>query len=325
MTPERSHVWRVGFLARGRRVEDSEGTGAALGQARLGARHPGSALRRHQSGERGALGELGAAAARAAPRRDGDEDGRRARADEGGGDEAGAIRLLHRHRVHPRGVPRDLPGAAREAAHRRAADALGEGRQGAGVRVRRRAAGGAVRRVRARGLRRGVDRAGAPGRAARRPPGRGEDPVPGDRRGARRRPAQRRHRGAARQGACPGPRRQGDRRRDPRAGARGARLRVRGAEPAQLRARLPRPSLHLRPRRPHPALAPPGPGHRVRRGDAVRAGEAAPRPSSGAASARSSSAAASDRSTTCSTSTPTPTPATSSSWTTGASPSSTSA
>ena len=70
--------------------------------------------------------------------------------DEGRGDEARPVRLLHRHRVHPRGVPRDLPGAAGEAAHRRAGDALGEGREGARGGVRRRTALRALRRVRAR-------------------------------------------------------------------------------------------------------------------------------------------------------------------------------
>ena len=106
---------------------------------------------------------------RAAPPGDGDEDGRRARPDEGRGDEARPVRLLHRHRVHPRGVPRDLPGAAGEAAHRRAGDALGEGRQGAGGGVRRRAALGVLRRDRGGGVRRRLDRPGAPRRAARRP------------------------------------------------------------------------------------------------------------------------------------------------------------
>ena len=249
-------------------------------------------------------------AARAAPPGDGDEDGRRARPDEGRGDEAGPVRLLHRHRVHPRRVPRDLPGAAGEAAHRRAGDALGEGREGARRGVRRRAALRALRRDRDRGLRRRLDRPGAPGRAARRPPGRGQDPVPGDRRGARRRPAQRRHDRAAGARAGARPRREGDRRRDPRAGDGGARLRVRGAEPALLRPRLPRPPLHLRAGSGHPALAAARPRHRARRGPRLRGRSRSCRTRSAAASARSSSAAASARSTTCSTSTPTPTPAT---------------
>ena len=157
-------------------------------------------------------------AARAAPPRDRDEDGRRAGPDEGRGDEARPVRLLHRHRVHPRGVPRDLPGAAGEAAHRRAGDALGEGRQGARGGVRRRAALGAVRRHRAGGVRRRLDRPGAPRRAARRAAGGGEDPVPGDRRGARGRPAQRRH------DRAPGPARwppASTRRRSPRSCASG--------------------------------------------------------------------------------------------------------
>ena len=100
--------------------------------------------------------------------------------------------------------------------------------------------------------------------------------------------------------------------RDPRADDGGARLRVRGAEPAQLRPRLPRPPVHLRAGSDHAALAAPGPGHRAGRGDRLRADQAAARTTSAAASARSSTAAASARSTTCSTSTPTPTPATTS-------------
>ena len=126
-----------------------------------------------------------------------------------------------------------------------------------------------------RGLRRGLDRPGAPGRAARRARGRGQDPVPGDRRGARRRPAQRRHDRPPRPGARARARRQGDRQGAARAGDGGARLRVRGAEPAQLRPRLPRPSLHLRAGSGHAALAASGAGHRVGRGDRLRADQAA--------------------------------------------------
>ena len=48
---------------------------------------------------------------------------------------------------------------------------------------------------------------------------------------------------------APGPRRQGDRRGDPRAHRRGARLRARGAEPALAGADLPRPPVHRRARR----------------------------------------------------------------------------
>ena len=98
---------------------------------------------------------------------------------------------------------------------------------------------------------------------------------PGHRRGARRRPAQRRHDRPPRARPRPRPRRQGDRRRAARAGDGGARLRVRGAEPAQLRPRLPRPSLHLRARRDHAALAAPGAGHRAGRGTRIRAGQGA--------------------------------------------------
>ena len=162
------------------------------------------------------------------------------------------------------------------------------------------------------GVRRRLDRPGPPRRAARRPPGRGQDPVPGDRRGARRRPPQRRHAGAAGAGARPRPRREGDRRGDPRAGDGGARLRVRGAEPALLRPRLPRTPLHLRAGSRHAALAPARAGHRAGQRAAASRRSRSCRTRSAAASARSSSAAASARSTTCSTSTPTPTPATTS-------------
>ena len=55
---------------------------------------------------------------------------RDARANEGRGDEDGAARLVHRHRVPARRVPRALPGAARHAAHLGAADALEEGANG---------------------------------------------------------------------------------------------------------------------------------------------------------------------------------------------------
>ena len=159
-------------------------------------------------------------------------------------------------------------------------------------------------------VRRRLDRPGAPGEAARRAPGGGQDPVPGGRRGARVRPAQRRHARPPGEGAGARARREGGRRGAARAGDGGARLRVRGPEPAHLLARLPRPPVHLRPRRDHPALAPAGAGHRARRRDRLRGGQASCPRRSATASARSSSASASARSTTCSTSTPTPTPAT---------------
>ena len=54
---------------------------------------------------------------------------------------------------------------------------------------------------------------------------------------------------------APGHRLEGDRRRDPRADPRGARLRARGPEPAHAGADLPRPPVHRRPRRGHLALA----------------------------------------------------------------------
>ena len=67
--------------------------------------------------------------------------------------------------------------------------------------------------------------------------------------------AQRRHDRAAGEGARARARRQGGRRGAARAGAGGARLRVRGAEPAHLRPRLPRPPVHLRARSVHSRLS----------------------------------------------------------------------
>ena len=214
--------------------------------------------------------EVGPGEARAAPPGNGDEDGRRAGPDERRGDEARPVRLVHRHRIHPRGVPRDLPGAAGQTAQRGSRDALGPGRQGAGRGVRRRTALRLLRRDRPRGVRRRLDRPGPQSGAARRAPGRGEDPVPGDRRGDGGRPAQRRDDRAAGAGDRAGPRREGDRRGDPRADDGGARLRVRGAEPAHLLARLPRTSVHLRAGSRDPDLAPARPRHRAGRRDRLR-------------------------------------------------------
>ena len=109
----------------------------------------------------------------------------------------------------------------------------------------------------------------------RRARGRGQDPVPGRRRGARGGPAERGHDRAAGAGVRPRARREGGRRGAAAAGHGGARLRVRGAEPAHLLPRLPRPPVHLRARRADPPLAPPGAGHRVRRGRRVRGGQGA--------------------------------------------------
>ena len=262
-------------FADGRRLEDPEGTRAALGEAGLDRRRAGGPLRGHQGDQRRPLRGGRQGEARAAPPGNGDEDGRRAGPDEGRGDEARPVRLLHRHRIPAARVRRDLPGAAREAAHRRAVDALGEGRQGARGGVRGRAALGALRRLRGGGVRRRLDRPGAPRRAARRAPGRGQDPVPGDRRSARRRPAQHGHDRPPRPRPRPRARREGDRQRDPRADDGGARLRVRGPEPAQLRPRLPRPPVHLRAGSDHAALAAPGPGHRAGRGDRLRGDQGA--------------------------------------------------
>ena len=68
------------------------------------------------------------------------------------------------------------------------------------------------------------------------------------------------HDRAAREGARARPRRQGRRLGAARAGSGGARLRVRGAEPARLRPRLRRAPLHLRPAGPLAVLSPPRSG-----------------------------------------------------------------
>ena len=168
-----------------------------------------------------------------------------------------------------------------------------------------------VRLDRAGGLRRRLDRPGPPRDAARRQRGRGQGPVPGHRRRARVGHGQRRHpRPRSPRRSRPGLDAKAVAARAARAGARGARLRVRGAEPARLRPRLRRAPVHLRPQGPLAALAPPRAGQRVRRGPRLRGGQGAATRTSATSSARSSSASASARSTTCSTSTPTPTPAT---------------
>ena len=165
---------------------------------------------------------------------------------------------------------RDLPGAARAAAHLRARDAVGEGVEGPrggvlGEPLRR-----AVRRASStrRSRPRRSARCTAP-RSTTAAPSRSRSSTRG-RRGARVRHAKRRRDHAAGAGVRPGPRREGGRRGAAAAGHGGARLRVRGAEPAQLRARLPRPPVHLRARRADPPVAPPGAGDRVRRGRRVR-------------------------------------------------------
>ncbi len=129
---------------------------------------------------------------------------RRTRRDEGRGDEAGPARLLHRHRVPAPASTREiyqeqlakLRTEAPSMPWEKVAKVLRGG-------VRRRAARGAVRRDRARGVRRGLDRPGAPRHAARRAQGRGQDPVPGGRRGARGRSAQRGNDGRAWPGRSP--------------------------------------------------------------------------------------------------------------------------
>ena len=232
------------------------------------------ALRRHQGRQRRALEGAARGGARSDAPRGRRADGEDARDDEGRRDEDRPARLVHRHRVPAARVRRALPGGALEAALPGAADAVEEGeeraRGGVGGSGR-----GAVRGLRARGRRRRVDRPGAPRRAARRPQGGGEDPVPGRGGGGPARHAERRDAPAAGEGAGARARRQGGRRRAEGARARGARLRVRGAEPALVRARVPRPPVHLRARRDHAALTPPRARDRVGGRHGLRAGQGA--------------------------------------------------
>ena len=109
---------------------------------------------------------------------------------------------------------------------------------------------------------------------------------------------------------APGPRRRRRRARAARAGDGGARLRVRGAEPAHVRSRLPRPPVHLRAGRDHAPVPAACARHRVGRRHRLRGGQAAPAGGEGPRRRRSSSASTTARSTTCSTSAPTPTRAT---------------
>ena len=107
-------------LGDGATSQDPQGPRASLGQAGLGRRHAGGPLRGDEGGQRRPLRGGRQGSARAATPGNGDENGRRSRPDEGRGDEARPVRLLHRHRIPAGGVRRDLPGAARETAHRRA-------------------------------------------------------------------------------------------------------------------------------------------------------------------------------------------------------------
>ena len=176
-----------------------------------------------------------------------------ARRDEGRGDEDRPDRLLHRHRLPAARVPRDLPGAAREAAHLGAADAVGEGR----ARCWRRSTTASRSESSSP---RSSPRRSPPPRSARSTARRCTTaaPVavkiqyPGRRRGARVRPGQRRHPRAAGQGAGA---RASTRRRSP------SELRERVLEELDyeyeaqnqrsLRPRLRRPPVHLRARGPH--------------------------------------------------------------------------
>ena len=129
-----------GSLSSGRRPgrpRDPQEPAPALREARRAGGGRGRAVRRHEGHGVPALqGQAARADGRRAPgvRR---AAGRHARHDEGRGDEDGPARLLHRHRLPARGIPRAVPGQAGGAAHHRPADAVGEGPQGARAGVRR--------------------------------------------------------------------------------------------------------------------------------------------------------------------------------------------
>ena len=272
-----------------------------------GARYAG-----HQGDQRRPLRGGRQGEARAAPPGDGDEDGRRARPDEGRGDEARPVRLLHRHRIPapeyaeiyqeqlaklrtdapPMPWEKVVKVLEEEYEGEPLSELFAEFEQEAFAA----ASIGQVHRAELLDGRRVAVKIQYPGIA---------EALDADLRnmGTIVRLAR---------ALAPGLDAKAIAERAPRAGDGGARLRVRGAEPAQLRPRLPRPPVHLRAGSDHAALAAPGAGHRAGRGDRLRGDQGAARTRSAAASARSSSAAASARSTTCSTSTPTPTPATTS-------------
>ncbi|CAA9460985.1 MAG: ABC1 family protein, partial [uncultured Solirubrobacteraceae bacterium] len=250
-------------------------------RARLApGRGPGRPPARDPRHQRRAIRGGPAGGARAPPPRGGRADRRRAGDDEGRGDEARAGHVLPRRRPRARGAPRGVPAQARGAARRGTQGALRRHAQGDRVRARR-PAGGDLRRVRSRADRRGLDRPGlsrppAPaGRRDDRPAGGGQGPVPGRRPGRTRRPAEHRadpapgQAGRARAG-CPR-----ERRRDPRAHRRGARLRAGGPEPALAGAHLQGAPVHPRARCRHRALAREGHrvGVRLRRGLRHRQGD----------------------------------------------------
>ena len=191
------------------------------------------------------------------------------------------------------GASRGVPAQAGRAARRRAEGALHRHAQGDRVRAR----GAAGRRSSAEfdsePIAAAVDRPGLPRAAARRPPGRGQGPVPGRRGRGAGGHAEPRDDPAADEADRARPGRQEHGRRDPLAHLRRARLRARGAEPARAAADLPRPPVHRRPRRGHQPLAREGHGERVRGRRRLRhASKRATRPPA-TASARSSSASTS--------------------------------
>ena len=133
----RSDVDDEGKIPKGR-VRRSAKLGSALGVQ--GARYAGTRAAGRRAHEGGRRGEAGGA-----PPGDRDPDGLGPRRDEGRRDEARPARLVRRQRVPARGVPRALPGADGEAPQLGRADAVGEGREGAGRGVRGRAGSGPVR------------------------------------------------------------------------------------------------------------------------------------------------------------------------------------
>ncbi|CAA9526796.1 MAG: Ubiquinone biosynthesis monooxygenase UbiB, partial [uncultured Thermoleophilia bacterium] len=238
--------------------------GGRAGRARDG--HPGGQRRARRRGRRGG--------AVAPPARGGRADRRRARDDEGRGDEDRPGHVLPGPGPRAARAPRGLPAQARRPARRGAEGVLQGHAPGHRGRVRREA------RRRLRHLRPGadrgrVDRPGLQGAPARRPGRRRQGPVP--RRGGRRprRHAEPRPDPADHEAGRPGARPGGDRGGDPLAHPRGARLRARGGQPARAGADLPRPPVHRRARGGHRPLAREGRRLRVRLGARVRRAQAA--------------------------------------------------
>jgi len=211
------------------------------------------------------------------------EDGRRTRRAQGRGDEDRPARVVHRYGVPAARVPRAVPGQARRPADAGSSHAVeeGQGRARRGVGGSRR---GPVSRT---SITRAAAAAASIGQVHRAtlPDGRRvavKIQYPGVAKALR---ADMQNAGMILRLAkalAPGARREGRGRGAQGARARGARLRVRGAEPACVLTRLSRPPVHLRARRDHAALAQPrardgvGRRHGLRRRQAAAAGGARP-------------------------------------------------